>query len=429
MSCEPVLTADPMLASSLQAWKDVGGGAALEQALHDPARTITTLAEAGLRGMGGAGFPTWRKWQAAVDAGGRGWVVCNGNEDEPGTFKDRWLLSRTPHQVIEGTLIAALSTAARQAVVYVNPRHDEALAAVQVAAEAWRSDALFARLRDQLGGTLDLQVVQSSGMYVGGEDTAVVASLEGRFPFPRRKPPYPTSAGVHGQPTVVNNVETLALVPHIVRNGAAWYQARGDAEAAGSKLFCLSGDVLRPGLYELPMGSTLRELVFDHGGGMLDGRPFKAAFTGGPSNTLLGGDDLDARLDFDALRARGARLGTGAIIVVSEGTSIVRRVADYIDFFAAASCGQCPPCKIGTQQVAHLLRRLERGRGTDAELAALESLAVLLPGSGRCGLVDGAAAVLSSSLVRFREEYEQQAAPAAPVRRVSTPRRGTAAGD
>lgn len=387
-------------------WRAVGGTRALAQALCNPDGAIELLRAADLRGMGGAGFPTFLKWQAAREVGGSGWVVCNGNEDEPGTFKDRFLLTHTPYQVVEGALIAAVATKARHVALYVNPQHHGVLAPITAAVSAFRADPLLERIQQHVGGSIELCVVESSGLYVGGEDTAAVASIEGLFPFPRRKPPYPTSGGVRQLPTIVNNVETLALVPHIVCRGAEWYRGLGRNGAAGNKLYCLSGDVLRPGLYELPMGTTLRDLVFDQGGGILDGKTFKAAFTGGPSNTLLAASDLDAPLDFDSLAARGARLGTGAIVIVSEGTSIVRRVADYIDFFANASCGQCPPCKIGTQQLARLLRRIDEGSGTYDDLAALESLTALLPGSGRCGLVDGASVVVASSLRRFRSDYD-----------------------
>ena len=405
MTLEPALTAEREQHSSFEAWRASGGGRGLERALRDRAQARDEVARSGLRGMGGAGFPTSRKWQAALEAGGGGWVICNGNEDEPGTFKDRRLLAQSPHQVIEGAIIAALATSARHVVFYVNPHHLEVPDIVRTAVQAWSNDALLARARAAVGGELTLHVRLSSGLYVGGEDTAAIASVQGGFPFPRKKPPYPTESGVHGQPTVVNNVETLALVRHILEHGAAWYRARGRAPALGSKLFCLSGDVVTPGLFELPLGVTLRELVYQHGGGVLDGRAFKAAFTGGPSNTLLSAAELDLPLDFDTLREHGARLGTGAIVVVSEGTSIVRRVADYVDFFANSSCGQCPSCRVGTQEVTRLLRRIESGVGTQRDLSRLDNLAAILPGSGRCGLVDGAVAVLTSSRARFDDEY------------------------
>ncbi|MEE7560921.1 NADH-quinone oxidoreductase subunit F, partial [Xanthomonas sp. Kuri4-2] len=366
------------------------------------------LREADLRGMGGAGFPTWRKWEAtaqAASASGDRYVVCNGNEDEPGTFKDRHLLRWTPHQVIEGALIAAVATDANHVVLYVNPHQGDSLRTVREAIAQWQDSVLFTRIEQRLGRALQLSAVATSGRYIGGEETAVISWLEGGFPFPRRKPPFPAQSGVAGAPTLINNTETFANVPHIVRHGAAWYHELGIGRAAGTKLYSLSGDVLNPGLYELPMGTSLQSLIFDHGGGMLEGKAFKAVFTGGPSNTLLTAADLDVALDFDSVRERRSRLGTGAMIVISEGTSIVRKVAEYIEFFAAGSCGQCPPCKGGTFQMARLLDRIDTGHGTQDDLRALDNLCRILPGSGRCGLIDGAVTVVESSLHTFPQEY------------------------
>ncbi|MCC8392408.1 SLBB domain-containing protein [Paraburkholderia sp. MMS20-SJTR3] len=393
--------------ADLDAWLARGGGVGLSRALDDRAAVLAEIAAADLRGMGGAGFPTHRKWApvAAAPAGDK-YIICNGNEDEPGTFKDRFLLEHTPHQVIEGALIAAVATGANHVVLYVNPHQQQALAVTREAVGQWHAHPLFAAIGQAVGMPLSLRVVPSSGLYIGGEETAVIASVEGGFPFPRRKPPFPAERGVHGAPTVVNNTETLAHVPGILRHGAQWYRDLGAGDAAGTKLYSLSGDVLRPGLYELPMGISLATLVFEHGGGMLQGKQFKAVFTGGPSNTLLTKRDLDVALDFDSVRQRHSRLGTGAMIVVSEGTSIVRKVAEYVSFFAQGSCGQCPPCKGGTFQMMRLLNRLDTGRGVRADLEALENLCRILPGSGRCGLIDGAVTVVESSIAQFREEYE-----------------------
>lgn len=393
--------------ADLDAWLARGGGEGLAKALRDPGAIIAEIEQADLRGMGGAGFGTHRKWTpvAAAPEGDK-YIVCNGNEDEPGTFKDRFLLEHTPHQVIEGALIGAVATRANHVVLYINPHQQLALSLARQAIEQWRAHPLFAAIEALLGGPLSLSVTPSSGLYIGGEETAVIASVEGGFPFPRRKPPFPAQHGVHGAPTIVNNTETLAHVPGILRHGAQWYRGLGIGNAAGTKLYSLSGDVLRPGLYELPMGTSLEALVFEHGGGMLQGKEFKAVFTGGPSNTLLTKRDLDVALDFDSVRQRRSRLGTGAMIVVSEGTSIVRKVAEYVSFFAQGSCGQCPPCKGGTFQLMRLLNRIDTGRGVRADLEALENLCRILPGSGRCGLIDGAVTVVDSSLHQFREEYE-----------------------
>ncbi len=408
-----VLTASEFqVVADLDKWLSVGGGEGLQQALADPDAIVPTIKAAGLRGLGGAGFPTHVKWAAVASQpsypeGGGKWIVCNGNEDEPGTFKDRFLLSRTPHQVIEGALIAAVAVKAANIALYVNPREAQSVSALRMSSLAWDGHPLLEQVSEVVGAPVQLHVRESSGLYVGGEETAAVANVMGGFPFPSLKPPYPAERGVNGAPTLLNNVETLAHVTHIVRNGAEWYRALGLGDAVGTKLFSLSGDVLRPGLHELPMGTSLRELVFDRGGGMLAGKGFKAVFTGGPSNTLLTDRDLDTALDFDSLRARGSRLGTGAMIVVGEGTSILRKTAEYVAFFAANSCGQCPSCKIGTHQVSRLLERIDAGAGRPSDLEALDNFTRLLPGSGRCGLVDGAATVLASSLTTFRSEYER----------------------
>jgi NADH-quinone oxidoreductase subunit F len=403
------------LGADLVAWQQAGGGAGLTAALAAPEGVIPVLEAAGLRGMGGAGFPTWRKWRAVATAEGNGKVVvCNGNEDEPGTFKDRYLLRYTPHQVIEGALIAAVAAQATEVIFYVNPHQVEGLEVMRRAVLEWIESDLLGAVGAVVGGPITLGVALSSGRYVGGEETAIISWLEGGFPFPRRKPPFPFERGLGGRPTLVNNTETLANVPHILRNGADWYRGLGLGAAAGTKLFSLSGDVLNPGLYELPMGTPLNDLVFGHGGGMLDGRAFKAVFTGGPSNTLLTARDLDVALDFDSVRERRSRLGTGAMIVISEGTSIVRKVAEYVAFFADSSCGQCPSCKCGTFQMARLLERIATGRGTDADRQAIEHLCAILPGSGRCSLIDGAVTVVKSSLETFPQEYPDAPCPGSP---------------
>ncbi|BCQ28531.1 NADH-quinone oxidoreductase subunit F (plasmid) [Caballeronia sp. NK8] len=402
-----LLRDDIRVGADLDAWLARSGGIGLSKALENPESIIAEIEQADLRGMGGAGFATHRKWTPVAAApDGDKYIICNGNEDEPGTFKDRYLLEHTPHQVIEGALIGAVATRANHVVLYINPHQAVPLMVTRQAVKQWQAHPLFCAIEQQIGGPVSLCVVPSSGLYIGGEETAAIASVEGGFPFPRRKPPFPAEHGVHGSPTIVNNTETLAHVPGILRYGAQWYRGLGKGGAAGTKLYSLSGDVLHPGLYELPMGTSLEELVFQHGGGMLQGKEFKAVFTGGPSNTLLTRRDLDVALDFDSVRQRRSRLGTGAMIVVSEGSSIVRKVAEYVGFFAQGSCGQCPPCKGGTFQLMRLLNRIDTGRGVRADLEALDNLCKILPGSGRCGLIDGAVTVVESSVDQFREEYE-----------------------
>lgn len=395
--------------ADFQRWLEVGGGEALRKALADPAAILEMVKEAGLRGLGGSGFPTHVKWGFLVNqkTNGDKYLICNGNEDEPGTFKDRVLLEETPHQLIEGALIAAVTTGINKIIFYINPELEAAHVAMGEALEQWRASNLYDLVNDFTGGRLEMRIHRTSGHYIGGEETAAIESVEGKFPFPRGKPPYPAESGVFGCPTLINNMETLCNVSHIVRNGVEWFKNLGVGEATGTKIYSLSGDVLKPGVYELPMGVPLKDLIFRYGGGMLLGKEFKAVFTGGPSNTILTKKDLDVNLDFESVKARRSALGTGAMIVISEGTGIVKRVAEYVNFFAHSSCGQCPPCKSGTFYISMLLDKIDTGRGRKSDLDALKNLCEILPGGGRCHLLDGAVKVLDSSLYHFMDEYEK----------------------
>lgn len=390
-------------------WRSSGGGAALARAIQNPAAVREEIRLAELRGLGGSGFPAWRKWEAVAAEAPKPdkYLIVNGNEDEPGTFKDRVLLEETPHQVIEGAVVTALAIGVNRVVFYTNPDLTRSLAAMKAAIEQWQTSDLLAQASTALGRPMELQLLPGSGHYIGGEETASMEWVEGRFPFPRGKPPYPAQAGVHGCPTLINNVETIANVSHIVARGAVWFRALGIGVATGTKLYSLSGDVLHPGVYELPMGTPLRELIYTHGGGLLSGKPLKAVFTGGPSCALLTPVDLDVAMDFDSLRARGANLGTGAMIVISEGTGIVKRVAEYERFFAHSSCGQCNSCKVGTATMSRLLDRIDTGCGTATDLTTLKNLCTMLPGSGRCHLINGAVQLLDSAFHHFPDEFKQ----------------------
>lgn len=397
------------IGADFEQWVEVGGTEALKLAVADPAAVIDAIKDAGLRGLGGSGFPTHVKWKFLVDkvTDGDKYLICNGNEDEPGTFKDRVLLEETPHQLIEGALIAAVATGINKVVFYINPDLEAAHKAMGEALEQWQQSEFYQLLDKQMNGRFKMWIHRTSGHYIGGEETAAIESVEGKFPFPRGKPPYPAESGVLGCPTLINNMETLSNVSHIVLNGADWFKNLGIGEATGTKIYSLSGDVLNPGVYELPMGVPLEELIFTYGGGMLQDKEFKAVFTGGPSNTLLTSEDLDVALDFDSVKERRSALGTGAMIVVSEGTGIVKRVAEYVNFFAHSSCGQCPPCKSGTFYMSMLLDKIDTGRARRSDLDALVNLTEILPGGGRCHLLDGAVKVVDSSLYHFRDEYNR----------------------
>jgi len=405
---DKVLLHPDSLGNSLLNWFKGYGGTGLENALSEPASIISLIEMAGLRGLGGSGYPAHLKWQAVADQTPNPdkYLICNGNEDEPGTFKDACLLSTTPHQVIEGALIAAVANQINKIVFYINPQQKNSLDNIRYGLEQWQQSELYARVEQFLIEPLSIEVMASSGHYIGGEETAAIESVEGKFPFPRGKPPFPADSGVHGCPTLVNNIETLANVPHIMRRGAKWFSELGRGESSGTKLYCLSGDVLHPGVYELPMGTPLSELIFTHGGGMLLGKKLKAVFTGGVSSTILTPKDLDVPLDFDSVHTRGSSLGTGAMIVVSEGTGIVKQVTEYVNFYAHSSCGQCPSCKTGTYYISQLLNKIDTGRASDADLDALVDLCKILPGSGLCHLLDGAIKIVDSSMRHFVDEYK-----------------------
>ncbi len=395
--------------ADLDAWMARAGGKGLQKALQDTSAIIPTIREAGLRGLGGSGFPTFKKWEyvAAQDNSKQKYLICNGNEDEPGTFKDKILLQEAPHQVIEGATITALATGVNHIIFYINPDQAASIEVMRQAVAQWQASDFIPQIESALGKPLEYRVMPSSGHYIGGEETAAIESVEGKFPFPRGKPPFPAESGVHGCPTLINNMETLSNVSHIMRNGSEWYCNLGHGHATGTKIYCLSGDVLYPGAYELPMGTPLSTLINEYGGGMLLGKELKAVFTGGPSNTILTPKDLDVPLDYESVRERHSSLGTGAMIVISEGTGIVKRVSEYVSFFAHSSCGQCPPCKTGTHYAALLLNKIDTGQGTSADLEALVNLCNILPGAGRCHMLDGAIKVMESSLYHFRNEYEQ----------------------
>ncbi|MGB5834708.1 MAG: NADH-ubiquinone oxidoreductase-F iron-sulfur binding region domain-containing protein [Thiohalocapsa sp.] len=393
--------------ANYDAWMWDVGGNGLDVALKDPSAIVSMVKAADLRGLGGSGFPTWIKWDAVAAHGGTKYLICNGNEDEPGTFKDRVLMEQCPHQLVEGATITAIACGINRVVFYVNPDFTAGITAISRALDQWQASDWPGRIAKEAGLQIEYCVRPSSGHYIGGEETAAIESVEGKFPFPRAKPPYPSDYGVHGHSTLINNVETISNVPHILRNGVEWFRKQGLGKATGTKLYSLSGDVLRPGVYELPMGTPLSELLYRYGEGMLVGKQLKAVFTGGPSNTILTPEDIDVPMDFESVAARRSALGTGAMIAVSQGTGIVKKVAEYVSFFAASSCGQCPSCKTGTYNMSQLLNRIGTGQGRRSDLDNLINLCKILPDSGRCQLINGAVKVLDSSLYHFREEYEQ----------------------
>ena len=387
-------------------WFEGWGGDGLYQALASVEQIIPIIEKAGLRGLGGSGFPCSKKMRMiAAQSATEKYLICNGNEDEPGTFKDRLLLQETPLQLIEGASIVALACNINHIYIYINPHLGEALEAVKEAIKQWLESDVYKQMCRQTGLAVNYSLVASSGHYIGGEETAVVESIEGKFPFPRIKPPLLMESGLHKRPTLVHNIETLCNVPHILRKGAEWFKQQGLGESSGTKLYSLSGDIVRAGVYELPMGTTLSELVYRYGQGGKQGAAIKAVFTGGASNVMLTRHELDVALDFDSLEKQGASLGTGAMIVLSEDSSVIEQLAEYMDFFASASCGQCPSCKSGTYFMSQLLNKLSNGRANHADLQALRDLCCILPDTGRCHLINGAVKIVDSSLQKFYHEY------------------------
>jgi len=373
---------------------------------------VAELKKSGLRGRGGAGFPTGIKWEKVLNHRVKEhYFVCNAGEHEPGTFKDRYLLKHAPHQLLEGCLIAAYTAQAKASFVYVNHEYQEERENLRKALEQARAKGFLGKNILGSGFDLEIELFEGQGSYVAGEETAMLESMQGRPAMPRQKPPfYPTDFGLYGKPTLVNNVETLCNIPRILRNGAAWFTQVGTEKCPGTMLFSLSGAVNKPGVYEMPMGTPLRRLIEDFGGGVPGGRKVKAAFPGGPAFSMVTADQLDLPMDFDSLKKAGTGLGSAGVIVVDDATCMVAQTLKFSDFFKNESCGQCPPCRMGTLNMATLLAKIERGEGAQKDLDALLQLCGFVKGTGYCTLVTGAAVLVQSSLRLFRQEFDDHIA-------------------
>lgn len=404
VSLKDLLLVSPL---SYETYVSRGGYVALTRALEKlgPSGVKDAVKASGLRGRGGAGFLTWKKWEMVIQQSEKKrYLCCNAAEDEPGTFKDRYLLRSNPHQLIEGVLLAAFATGADEAYLFINCRYEEEL---QFMEDALKASKIHGHWGERSKSGITLKISKSPGSYVAGEETALLEVIEGRAAQPRQKPPYyPTMHGLYGKPTVVNNAETLSNVPFIVREGAEAFQCIGVPSSPGTMIFTVTGDVNRPGLYECPMGTSLRELIVDYGGGIVDGKQLKAVFPGGPSVPVIRGDQIDLPLDFDALKAAGTGLGTGAVIVMSEEACMVQAAIRYARFFANESCGQCPPCKLGTVHISEILEKLESGEGNESDIKQVEQACNMVKGRGQCFLLTGAAIAVESILRHFRHEFE-----------------------
>lgn len=396
----------------IDAYISVGGYEAWKKCLRtlSPEQIIEELKLSKLRGRGGAGYPTAAKWDAVTNASdGERYFVCNAGEHEPGTFKDRYLLQTIPHQLIEGCLIASRAARATRSYIYVNHEYREETERLKMALGQARAWGLVGPNVMGSGVSIDLQILEGHGSYVAGEETAMLEAIQGRPALPREKPPYPTDIGLYGKPTLVNNVETLCNVPRIIRKGAAWFTQVGTEQCPGTMMFSLSGSVMRPGVYEMPMGTSIRELIERCGGGPLPGRTVKAVFPGGPAFAMVKADKLDLSMDFDSLKKAGSGLGSAGVIVIDDATCIVRTVLEFSTFFKNESCGQCAPCRTGTEQMAVAMTKLEAGQGTEEDMKSLLELCGMVKGTGYCTLVTGAARLVQSAVKHFRAEFEEHA--------------------
>ena len=392
---------------TLDAYRDRGGYQALAKAFETtPEEVIKLISEAGLRGRGGAGFPTGRKWALTRECAEQPrYFVMNGGEDEPGSKKDRVLMEYLPHLVVEGAIIAAYAVGAAKVFFYINARYDAATRAITHAlAEAKRAGYCG----QNIGGSnfsLDIEIVPAPHNYVAGEDTAVLEVIEGKAPLPRQKPPFPVTVGLFGKPTSVNNVETVANVAPIILHGVDWYRRFGTPESPGTMIFSLGDDVKRPGIYELPYGTTLRYLIEACGGGTRDDKKIKAIMPAAPSSAFLPADKIDTPLDPNSMREAGSALGCGVVRVISEGTCMVEEVLKVSEFFTAESCGQCPACRMETNTLTALLKKVQQGQGGQPILEQFGKILAFNKGKGFCNLIAMPGPPIESAIKLFPDDF------------------------
>jgi NADH-quinone oxidoreductase subunit F len=384
------------------------GYVALPRALNEmtPEEVIDEVRFSRLRGRGGAGFPAGMKWDfASRDSREQKYIICNADEGEPGTFKDRVLIEKDPHAILEGMAIAGYAVGAEKGFIYIRGEYPVGARILEKAIREAESRSFLGQNILNSGFNFSITVHRGAGAYICGEETALIESLEGKRGQSRIRPPFPVNFGYRGQPTVVNNVETLASVAPIVLRGGAWYAGFGTVECPGTKLYSVSGHVTRPGVYELPMGVTLRELIFEHAGGMRDGRSFKAAFPGGASSACLDESQLDVRLDFNALAAAGSMLGSGAVMVLDDTADMVQATFVLIKFFEHESCGKCTPCREGLFWVHRILGDIVEGKGKESDLELLLDVCEGIQSTSFCGLGEASVNPVVSTIEKFRDEY------------------------
>ncbi len=385
-----------------------GGYIGLKNALKmEPMEVVDEVKSSGLRGRGGAGFPTGMKWQFGHNSpGSKKYVVCNADEGDPGAFMDRSILEGDPHAVVEGMLICGQAINADEGYVYVRSEYPLAIKRLQNAIDAAEKYGMLGENILGLGLNFRIKIKEGAGAFVCGEETALLASIEGRRGVPRHRPPFPAVEGLWGKPTIINNVETLANVPLILRSGAEEFASVGTEGSKGTKVFALTGKVNNTGLVEVPMGISIREVVFDIGGGIRYGKKFKAAQIGGPSGGCIPDEHLDLPIDFDSLTAAGAMMGSGGLVVVDEDTCMVDMARYFLNFTKKESCGQCIPCRLGTTQMYDILEDITEGKGKIEDITLLEELATAVKKGSMCGLGQTAPNPILTTLRYFRDEYE-----------------------
>ena len=385
------------------------GYKALAKALTEMSRddVIDVILKSGLRGRGGAGFPTGLKWKfAKAPESDVKYVCCNADEGDPGAFMDRSVLEGDPHSVLEAMAIAGYAIGSQQGYIYVRAEYPIAVKRLRIAIDQAREAGLLGRDIFGTGFNFDIDLRLGSGAFVCGEETALMTSIEGCRGEPRPRPPFPAIKGLFGKPTILNNVETLANVCQIILNGPEWFASMGTEKSKGTKVFALGGKINNTGLVEIPMGTTLREIIYDIGGGIPNGKKFKAAQTGGPSGGCITAEHLDIPIDYDNLIAIGSMMGSGGMIVMDEDNCMVNIAKFFLEFTVDESCGKCPPCRIGTRRMLEILDRITHGKGEDGDIEKLEKLAKNIKASALCGLGQTAPNPVLSTLRYFRDEYE-----------------------
>lgn len=392
----------------LDGYKKHGGYAVLAKALKmDPKAIIEEVKASGLRGRGGAGFPTGTKWSFLPANGEPRYLLCNADEGEPGTFKDRLMMERAPHQLIEGMLISAFAIGSKKSYIYIRGEYDHSIAVVRKALdEAYKAGLLGKNILGS-GFDHDMDVYAGAGAYICGEETGMISSLEGLKGQPKLKPPFPAVQGYLRKPTIVNNVETLAAVKYIIRDGAAAYRKYGTEKSPGTKLFSISGNVVKPGNYEIPLGTPLKDVIFNLCGGLKPGRKLKAVIPGGSSAPVLTGDEaMKATMDYECLAQMGSMLGSGAIIVIDDANSMVDLLDVIMHFYHHESCGQCTPCREGTGWLNKIVHRIMHGHGEIKDIDLIKKVSEQMMGKTICALSDAAAMPAISFVTKFRDEFE-----------------------